>query len=278
MAKKIRYIKYDGNNSELFVKLSPVGLDADTKIIVPETHNAIILKDGVLMETLNSGSYDIFKEKAKSKWKGVVVDIIYLSKTAKLKVLWGTKSQFSFRDEETDLPLKVGAHGEMEVQIGNPRKAYMELIGADKTFTTENLKERLSMRLLGKIEPAIAAAVKELNLTYDRINEHKDEISQAVLPAVSKLYEEDYGLKVFSFTIGSVVISPEDISKIEEAREKISATEAVCPSCGAALSAGDKFCPECGAAIYPVKKECPFCGKKNTAKAKFCSGCGRKLK
>ncbi|MCD7728935.1 MAG: SPFH domain-containing protein [Clostridia bacterium] len=276
MAKKVRFVKYEGDNSELFKKISPEGLDGDSKVIVPETHNAIILKDGVLMETLNSGSYDIFKEKSSKKWKGVNVDIIYLSKTAKLKIMWGTKTQFSYRDEQTDLPLKVGAHGEMEVQIGNPRKAYMELIGADKSFTTEDLRERLSMRLLGKIEPAIAKAVKELGLTYDRMNEHKDEISQAVLPVVCKLFEEDYGLKVFSFTIGSVVISPDDLSQIEEARAKGAGT--VCPECGAPLEAGDKFCPACGASVVPVRKECPFCGRKNTAKAKFCSGCGRKLK
>ncbi|MCD8309322.1 MAG: SPFH domain-containing protein, partial [Clostridia bacterium] len=212
MANKVKLIKYEGNNTELFKKITAEGLDGNSKVLVPETHNAIIIKDGVLMETLNSGSYYIFKEKSKKKWKGVSVEIIYLSKTAKLKILWGTKTQFSYRDPQTDIPLKVGAHGEMEVQIGNPRKAYMELIGADKVFTTEDLKERLSMRLLGKIEPAIAAAVKEKGLTYDRMNEHKDEISQAVLPAISKLLEEDYGIKVFSFTIGNIVISQEDIS------------------------------------------------------------------
>ncbi|MCD8308289.1 MAG: zinc-ribbon domain-containing protein, partial [Clostridia bacterium] len=112
---------------------------------------------------------------------------------------------------------------------------------------------------------------------------HKDEISQAVLTAISKLLEEVYGIIVFSFTIGNIVISQEDISNIEEARAKAAAEErvvegAVCPACGAPLEAGDKFCPACGASAVPAKKECPFCGRKNSAKAKFCSGCGRKLK
>ena len=277
MAKDLQVIKYEGDNTELFKRISADGLEPDARIVVPETHNAIFIKDGILMDTLQSGSYEIFEEKSKRKCKNVSVEVIYLSKTARLKVMWGTKTRFSFRDPETDVPVKVGAHGEFEVQISNPRKAYMVLIDAEDEYTVQDLKERLATRMLSKVEPAIAGAMRSGGLTFDRMSEHKDEIAQSVLPVLSKMFEEDYGLKMFSFTIASVVISDEDIAAIEEARKNVSHRAAgICPYCDAPYSAGDKFCSACGKPVS-AKKACPKCGKLNEGGAKFCSACGEKL-
>ena len=273
MAKDLQVIKYEGDNTELFKRISADGLEPDARIVVPETHNAIFIKDGILMDTLQSGSYEIFEEKSKRKCKNVSVEVIYLSKTARLKVMWGTKTRFSFRDPETDVPVKVGAHGEFEVQISNPRKAYMVLIGAEDEYTVQDLKERLATRMLSKVEPAIAGAMRSGGLTFDRMSEHKDEIAQSVLPVLSKMFEEDYGLKMFSFTIASVVISDEDIAAIEEARKGRHISAGICPYCGAPYSAGDKFCSACGKPVS-AKKTCPKCGKLNEGGAKFCSACG----
>ena len=230
----------------------------------------------MLMATPQSGSFEIFEEKSKRKGINVSVEVIFLSKTARLKVMWGTKTRFSFRDPETDVPVKVGAHGEFEVQISNPRKAYMVLIGAEDEYTVQDLKERLATRMLSKVEPAIAGAMRSGGLTFDRMSEHKDEIAQSVLPVLSKMFEEDYGLKMFSFTIASVVISDEDIAAIEEERKSRHISAGICPYCGAPYSAGDKFCSACGKPVS-AKKACPKCGKLNEGGAKFCSACGEKL-
>ena len=273
MGRNVQVIKYEGDNSELFKRICADNLEADAKLVVPETHNAILIKDGVLMDTLNSGSYDIFEEKSRRKSKNVSVEVIYMSKTARLKVMWGTRSQFSFRDPETDVPVKLGAHGEFEVQISNPRKAYMVLIGAEKEFTVQDLKERLAMRMLSKVEPAIAREMRNGSLSYDRISEHKDEIAAKILPDLKETFE-DYGLKLFSFTIGNVVIPEEDVEAIREARSR-GLAQVRCPACGQPCDVGAKFCPNCGAPLGT--KECPACGRKNPADAKFCSDCGKKF-
>lgn len=106
------------------------------------------------------------------------------------------------------------------MQICNPRKAYLELIGAQKQFDINQLKERLAMRMMSKVEPAIARAMREKSLTYDRLSEHKDEIAQSVLPELSKMFEEDYGLKMFSFTLASVMIADEYVKAIETAKRE----------------------------------------------------------
>ena len=226
MKKQDHIIKYEGNNEELYCKMSLDECSLDTKIIVPETHNAVFLKDGILMNVLQSGAYPAFETEkrgffGKRASTSCTVDVIYLSKTARLKVLWGTKMPFKARDPLTDIVVTVGCGGEFEVQIGNPRKAYLELIGAMKNFSLQELKDRLAGRMVVYVEDAIARAMREKEISYDRFSEHKIAIGDSIKETVGKLFEEDYGLKLFSFTLARVVIPEEDIETIKQHLQEI---------------------------------------------------------
>lgn len=217
-------VEYKGTNAVLFERVAATEMEANTRIIVPDTHNAILIKDGQMMNTLGSGNHPVFETRDGKKTGGSMrVEIIWLSKTAKLKALWGTTSKFSFRDEVTGLSYSVGACGEYEVQIGNPRKAYLELIAMENAFTIENLHDRLLGRLLGKVRPAIGRTVEEKGIGYDRITDpvYISEIENAILPELREMFEGDYGLRLFSFTISNMAVSAEDKQRIEEARNAL---------------------------------------------------------
>ena len=220
MKRQQQILKYEGNNEKLFEKISCDDFQIGDVIIVPETHNAILLKDGELMNTLNSGKYDIFESEKKGFFHKrekttCTVDVIYMSKTAKLRVFWGTKTQFDLRDPITNIPIKVGGSGEFEVQIGNPRKAYLELIAATNSYSLDDLKERLMGRMMSYIEKAIAQGMREKQLSYDKFSEYKNEIADVILPILSNMFTQDYGLKMFSFTISRVMLSEDYIRAIE---------------------------------------------------------------
>lgn len=225
MKKQPQIIKYEGNNEELFEKLSLDDCVYGSKIIVPETHSAIFLKDGILMNVLEPGAHEIFEMQKTGlfckKPTSCVVDVVYMSKHAKLQVFWGTKKQFDTRDPITDLPIKIGCSGEFEVQIGNPKKAYLELIGATKSYTLSEMKERLQGRMSVYIEEAIARAMREKSLSYDRFSEYKNEIAKNIEKIIAKMFEQNYGLKLFSFTLATVVIPDEYIRDIKDHLKKI---------------------------------------------------------
>ncbi len=221
MANKM--FKYQGNNKELFMKqCMDNGYDTNAVIIVPDTHNALIVKDGRMDSVLESGSHQIFETKKSLfglvtvKDKSVhTVDVIYMSKTYKLKVLWGTTTKFDLRDPITDVPVKIGACGEFTVQICDPKKAYLELIGSESNYTEEKLKNYLAAELLNEVEPAIARVMRQKNLSYTDFSEYKKEIGGAVFEALAPWFEQSYGLKLFNFIISSVMFSEEDKKRIE---------------------------------------------------------------
>lgn len=220
MAKKQTIIGLDDldiTNNDLFTRKSCTDLDKNSQVIVEETHSAILIKDGEMVDTLQSGKHPIYEKKDKNISR---VDVIYMSKTAKLKVMWGTINKLVLKDPQTNLTIEVGANGEFEVQIKEPRKFYLELVGADKNFTLDKLKERLQGRILSEIEPLIAKTMREENLAYFDLSEKKQIIAKNVMPELVKMFERDYGLTIFSFTISKIFIPQEYIEKIEKELEK----------------------------------------------------------
>ncbi len=290
MAKKVQLIglnELELTNNDLFVRKAVDHLDADARVIVYETHCAILLKDGVLQDTLTAGDYPLFDKKRglfkDHKIGSFTVELIYVSKTAELQVFWGTPTPFELRDPLTDIPFRLGASGEFGVRVADPRKFYLKLIGADAHYTVDMLKQRLRGRMLGEIEPAIARAVKEQSLSYSELAEHKQALAEDLLPAVRKLFADGYGLEVTYFLIGNIVINEGAKYRIDAERARLravkeqEANKLVCPQCGAPCTARDKFCAKCGAKLAPQKVFCTECGKENVPGSAFCSSCGHKL-
>ena len=217
--KNIDVIKFEGDNKDLFWRICVDVVNPNCEIVVPETHYCNLRKDGVTIETLSGCRKPIFEPGDKKKT--ATVDALFMSKTARLRVLWGTQKQFDLRDPLTDIPIKVGAYGEFETQISNPREFANVVVGADRNFNIDNLKERLLMRMLSEVEPAISKAMRNEHLSYDRLSEYKKEISQAVLKEVREMFLNDYGLQVFSFTIAGVNIAEEYIHAIEDELRRV---------------------------------------------------------
>lgn len=308
MAKKEMIIGLDeleATNNDLFIRKSCTDLDKNAQVIVEETHCAIMIKDGEMIDTLSAGKYPIFDKKDKGVSR---VDIIYMSKTAKLKANWGTLNKLVLRDVLTDLPMEVGANGEYEVQIKDPRKFYLELVGADKNFTLDKLKERLQGRILSEIEPVVAKVVREQNVAYYDLAEKKNVIAKEVFETIAKMFEKDYGISLYSFVISKIFVANENIDKIENElknrREEKTAKELA----EEVERLGDKefdrevllkqledanydkyleVCKLIGCEPRPKaekeaeqvdgKKFCNECGEACNSSDKFCSKCGNKL-
>lgn len=201
-------------NNDLFIRKNLSGFDKKAQLMVYPTHSAILIKDGKLVNTLDEGRYDVFDKKDD---KGVKeVEVVYMSKTAKLQALWGTRTKMNMRDPITETRVEVGVNGEYEVQIKDPRKFYLELVGADRFFTLEVLKERLLGRILDKVEPICAKYMKENRLSYVDFAENRIDIANLVKADIKQMFEREYGLNLFSFTISNCYIPDNYIKEIEK--------------------------------------------------------------
>lgn len=271
-------VKFNGDNSELFVRQSADNLHAKAQVVVPETHTALLIKDGVVSEALSSGRHDIFDTengifRLKKDSDCVAVDFVFVSKTVKVQMLWGTSTPIKTRDPLTGVAISIGVSGELEFRVKTPKQFYLELVGADAEYSVDKLKKRIAARMMSAIEPAIAKAMGEQKISYTEFSMHKADIANEIKPKLGKMFSDEYGLELCSLTITGTIISDADVMAIERARDGLSKGK-ICFNCGAECDNDAKFCGQCGASL--LDEFCPNCGTKLSPSDKFCPECGKK--
>ena len=138
----------------------------------------------------------------------------------------------------------MGASGEMEIRVLNPRQFYIELVGANKKFTVEDLKERLKGLILARIEPVINNFIESENVSLDRLGEEKMNIANHIKKDLAHELGLNYCLEVSNFIVSNVNV-------VEKYKDKVSIKQqdAKCPRCGTLITPGSKFCNNCGARV-----------------------------
>lgn len=267
-----KIVTFSGDNQKLFSRKVLQKFDVKTTLIVPETHNAILVKDGQMLQTLSSGRFLISQFVDMKNEINSELEVLFMSKTAKLKLLWGTASKILMFDSTIGQNYKIGLSGDFEVQICDPRKCYLYLVGTAQDLTTDTLQERLMSTVVATVESNFIDVVSKNNVPYSKILLYKKEIAQSVLKALSKKLSADYGIAVFSFNIANTIIDDEDLKKLTSVQNE----QSFCQNCGAQLSVNAKFCSSCGHRIGGGRV-CKNCQSQNSDDSKFCAACGNVL-
>lgn len=275
-------ITFVGKNEQLFTRVPINELNPKLTLIVPETHNAILLKDGQMLQTLSSGKYLISKFIDPKTEADSEIEVLFMSKTAKLKLLWGSSQKFLLYDAVVQENYHVGMSGDFEVQIGDPRKCYLYLVGVSNDLTADALQERLMSNVVSCLENVVSEYVEKNEVQFNKLSLYKKEMAAKALSVVGKKLSNEYGIAVFSFNISNVIIDEGDLKRLTndyKNRDKKGAADEMllCPNCGAKILNGARFCSMCGSKVLR-KKICEECSTENPEESEFCSNCGAKLK
>jgi len=271
-------ITFQGDNKNLFTRKLVEKIEPKTTVVVPETHNAILVKDGQMLQTLSSGKYELAKFVDLKEEPEVSLEILFLSKTAKLKLMWGTAQKVLAYDPKLQENYQIGFSGDFEVQIGDPRKSYLYLVGVAQDLTTDGLQERLMSNVVSVVESVVLEYIEQNEVLFNQISLHKKQMSQKVLSKLSHKLMSEYGIAVFSFNLANIIIDDEDLKRMRGQLKQGETNSLHCEECGAKLSAGAKFCMDCGRKVGKDEtRVCPQCEAENSNGAKFCSNCGSKL-
>lgn len=191
-------------------------------VVVPMTHVAFIIQNGALREKLSGGSTLLYKKRgclfSGSENKNIVsLKVIYISKTAKLTVKWGTNTtqRITYVEPTSSLDVTVGACGEMDIRIKNAEKFYLDLVAAEDAYSLETLEKRIRNIIVNETFRIIKQTLSSRRPAYTELSYIQDDIQDEVGQTLRNKYVEEFGFEVSNFIIESLNIDQESANELK---------------------------------------------------------------
>lgn len=224
-------IKYEGDNSNFIWKFPKEDFNCLTQIVVHESQEAIFVKDGTIYDILGPGRYKLNAENipllshALNWVTGISIvhcEVYFVNLAVQMSLKWGTDSKVRFVEPTAQLPIELGASGEMNLRVVDSKKLFVKLIGTMKGIAWEQSGKNFTKSIQNAFKPMISNAIKttlsnvikESNIDIVEIDNHLDKLSIGLQEVVNKGFIE-YGLSTSELYVTNIVLPENDPNFIQ---------------------------------------------------------------
>lgn len=225
----IDVIKYEGGNNVLVWKHPREDFNTSTQLIVHESQEAVVFKDGIAHDPYSAGKHTIETENIPGirRLVGLVTggvspnhcEVYFINKAYALDVHWGTASEWKLQDPTLQVPFSMQARGQFAVRVTDSKQFLNKMVGTTSSFTTMTLQNYFSDLMISRIKDCISTIILSEGLSHMEISSRLVSIGEKVTPMLSGILEK-YGLSLEEFVVEGVSIKASKISEaIEEAQK-----------------------------------------------------------
>ncbi|MEK8132515.1 SPFH domain-containing protein [Paenibacillus filicis] len=226
----LNVLKFDGPPDRLVWKYPSDELATWSELIVHETQEALLFKNGQALDLFGPGRHTLSTQNipflsalmnlpygGDSPFKA---EVWFVNKTNRMDMKWGTASPIQLQEPRFQLIVSVRAFGQFGVQIVDTRKLLLKLVGTLPALDQEALGTYFRGILLMNMKEIISGYLIHKKISVLDIHAYVTEIAKHMEERVGSIFEE-YGLRLFNFTIDSINF-PDDpaINRVREALAK----------------------------------------------------------
>jgi membrane protease subunit (stomatin/prohibitin family) len=223
-------LKYEGGNSTLVWKHPVEDFNIGSQLIVHETQEAIFFRDGQALDsfpagryTLETGSIPLINNLYNSMLEPSSMfhsEVYFVNLTTHMGIKWGTDSKVRFLDPITGIPFELGASGEFNLRVIDPRTLVMELVGTESGLDRKELLASGSHDTVGmsgyfrtlimtRVKTHLAQTIKEKSINILEIDLFLDELSAALRDKLNEGLKA-YGLFMPEFFVTNLATPDSD--------------------------------------------------------------------
>lgn len=295
-----------------------------TQLIVGEGQIAVFVKGGKALDYFSAGTYTLSTQNIPILQSIINIpfggrtpftaEIIFINKTAKLDILWGTSDPITLIDPKYAVRLRVRAFGQFAIRISDYRVFLTEIIGSlgDNQIVKYDLVVKYFKGVIvTKVKTIIADIIINQKISVLEIAPRLEEISEISRQRLNDEFER-FGIEIVNFYISSVNFPDEDFETVNKILGEKAAFDIIGDNrynvkrsfdvmetaagnegggnlatagiglglgAGAGIAVGNNFAAAAGSIINTPAKAiaCRKCGTSNAEGDKFCSNCGEKL-
>lgn len=218
-------IEYDGNLHTFAYKHPLEHFKGKTELLVKETQEAIVIVNGSVAGVYGPGRHLISKtpalllkvECAVKNSAPPACSIYFFDKTEQMSIKWGTESKVKFIEPTYNIPVEIGACGEMSLAISDSHNFLATIVGTDSGIAWDNRPFEFQKSVRAIINPLVSSIfkthfiniIKKEAIDLFDIDEHLEKIAASLGKEITSSIAE-YGLSVKKFLIKTVLLPEED--------------------------------------------------------------------
>lgn len=220
-------VKWDGAPDQLAWKYPSQELSTFTQLIVNESQQAFVVKDGAYdgpfeagRHTLSTNNIPMLRQLIGLPFGGMSpfsAEVWFVNRLIKLDVRWGTPDPIQLQDPKFGIMVPVRAFGQYGIQIADARQFLMKLVGTLPSFDAAALANYFRGVFTTRIKAAIAGAIIDSGVSILEVATRLEQLSDRLKAALAADVAE-YGVALAQFNIESINV-PED----DEAVKKLKA-------------------------------------------------------
>ncbi len=239
----ISVIKYEGDNTTFVWKHPIEDFNAGSQLIVHESQEAVLFRDGVALDSFPSGEYTLETQKLPIFSNAYKLtddtsvfhsEVYFINMTTQMGFKWGTPNRIKMIDPISSMHIDIGARGSMSFRVCDARKLLTKLVGTENALARIDLEKNYVSSYVRdltftKVRSNLAQTIKNQQIDLMEIDERLEELAGYIEIAINNDLSE-YGLFITNFVIAEVdlpVDNPEYIKlqklhdeKILKVREK----------------------------------------------------------
>ena len=212
-------VKWDGSPDVLAYKYPSTELSTWTQLIVNESQEAFLVRGGVYEGPFGAGRHTLSTENIPIL-RAVIglpfggespfsAEVWFVNKLVNLDITWGTPDPIQLEDPKYHVMLPVRAFGQYGIEVIEPKRFLLKLVGTLPDFTAEKLSEYFRGVFITRIKTEIANSILTLGTSILEISTKLDVISNTLKISLNKELEE-YGVRLKQFNIHSINVPESD--------------------------------------------------------------------
>ncbi len=222
-------IKFEGSPDDLVFKAREEDFNTTTRLIVEETHNALLVVNGAAADLFGPGDHTlsvpnipILRKFISIPTSGVspfTCKVFYINMVHQMDMLWGTQGAITLEDPLYDIFLHVMLRGSIALSVADPRRMLIKLVGFRDRCQAKDLLEKFRGIISMHVKSCISQIMINGKLSYFIMNANLMEVSEVVKERLDAIFD-DYGMKVEFFNIESIEVPEKDYAEVSAAKNR----------------------------------------------------------
>ena len=227
---ELKVVSQEMSNETLVKRQHLEDLTTKSQIIVYESQEAILFKNGQALDLFGSGRHSLETANLpliKKFFSGLFggktpfpCDVFFINKINVLDFIWGTDSPIDLSDPKYSMLVGVRANGQTGFRISDSRRFLLKIVGMMSDYSADALKRTVKGLMMAPIKECIAQTIIEKGVSILEITPRLTEISTAIQ---AKLNDRigDLGISIEHFNVNAILASEGDLDALKKAKAEM---------------------------------------------------------